>query len=308
MRDWMFSSVVSGFVPANSGSSACVILLEEAADADHLKANAKVRRQLAAVVDRAGRRVGAGHADAQHILRAQSICGDGRHQRGIDAAAQRHQHLAETRTCAHNRACPAPSPGRQLLCRLPAGLRIRRSVEWIDHNQILFERGSLRNQLAVRVEGQRGAVEDQAVVAAHLVAHQHRNSVAPGNRRQHLAAHGPLAVPERRRREVDMHGRVLAHQLFHRIDFVEPPLPEVLVVPGVFADGDRQPHAVQLDHLLPLCRREVTLLVEDVVERQQPLVLLEHEVALVQQNSRIHGRLARATLSRQRHAGQNRGR
>jgi hypothetical protein len=94
MRDWMFSSVVSAWF-RQTAAPAWVYSLEEAADADHLKANAEVGGQAAAVVDGAGRGVGAGHADAEHVLRAQRVFGDGRHQRGVDAAAQADQTLLE---------------------------------------------------------------------------------------------------------------------------------------------------------------------------------------------------------------------
>ena len=100
------------------------------------------------------------------------------------------------------------------------------------------------------IEGQRGAVEDEAVVAADLVAHEDGNAVAPGDGGQHLAAHFALGMPERRGREVDVEGGILAHQLFHRIDGVETARPEVLVVPGVLADGDGEANAIQLNHML----------------------------------------------------------
>ncbi len=295
MRDWIFSSVVSGLVPANNGFKRANVLLKELADVDHFKANAQVGRQPAAVVDRACRRVGAGHSDGDHILRAQRVFGDGRHQRRVNAAAQGHQGLVKAAfahiiaRAQHQRVVS----GRGIVLIRHGHLR---SIKGIDQHQVLLERGCLGNQLAVRIQGQRGAVEEQAVVAAHLVGHQHGYAVPPRNCRQHLAAHGALAVPVRRRRQIDVHRRMLAHQLFHGIDRIEPPRPEVLVVPGVLADGNRQPHAVQFHHLLRSRRSKVTLLVEDVVERQQALMLLQQQAAAIQQNGGIHGRLARLIL------------
>ena len=58
-----------------------VELGEQLADGDGFKADAEVRGQLPAVVDGAGRRIRAGHADADHVFRAECISGDGRHQR-----------------------------------------------------------------------------------------------------------------------------------------------------------------------------------------------------------------------------------
>jgi hypothetical protein len=51
MRDWMFSSVVSGLVPGKQRLQRAACTRKEAADADHLKANAEIGGQLAAVVD-----------------------------------------------------------------------------------------------------------------------------------------------------------------------------------------------------------------------------------------------------------------
>ena len=71
---------------------------------------------------------------------------------------------------------------------------------------------------------------------------------------------------------------LLRHQLFHRIDCVEPARPEIFVVPGVFADGDGEPHAIEFNNLLLRRWGEIALLVEDVVEGQQPLVLFQQQL------------------------------
>ena len=68
---------------------------------------------------------------------------------------------------------------------------------------------------------------------------------------------------------------ILAHELFHGIDRVEAARPEVLVVPCVLADGDGKADAFEVDHLLRRGGREVALLIEDIVKRQEALVLLE---------------------------------
>ena len=91
-----------------------------------------------------------------------------------------------------------------------------------------------------------------------------------------------------------------------RIDGVEAARPEVLVVPGVFADGDGEAHAVEFDDLLRTGGQEVALLVEDVVEGQQALVLLEEHVAAVEQDGGVDGGLAGLGPGGQRHACQRR--
>ena len=45
MRDWMFSSVVSGFGAGEQRLQRLRVLAEEAADADHLKADAEIGGQ-----------------------------------------------------------------------------------------------------------------------------------------------------------------------------------------------------------------------------------------------------------------------
>ena len=119
-----------------------------------------------------------------------------------------------------------------------------------------------------------------------------------------------------------MHLRMVAHQLFHGIKVVQAAWPEALVVPCVLANGNGQPDAVQFHYLLRPRRGKVALFVEDVVERQQALVLLEQHTATIQQNGGVDGRLAipaagircrnsrlaALTPGRQRHARQHGGR
>ena len=96
----------------------------------------------------------------------------------------------------------------------------------------------------------------------------------PGDGGEHLPAHLNFAVPEGRRGDVEQEGRALAHQVFDGVGRIQTVGPEILVVPGVFADGDGQPFAFKIDYALARCRGEVALLVEDVVKGQEHLVLL----------------------------------
>ncbi len=98
---------------------------------------------------------------------------------------------------------------------------------------------------------------------------------------------------------------LLAHQLFHGIDGVEAARPEVLVVPRVLANGDGKANAVELDHLLGFGRREVTLLVKDVVKRQEPLVLFEKQLAFVEKNGGVEGWLSVLSVRRKGDAGEH---
>jgi len=83
-------------------------------------------------------------------------------------------------------------------------------------------------------------------------------------------------------------------------------MPETLVVPGVLANAYAQADAVELNHSLLLCRGKITLLVEYVVKRQQPLVLLKEELPAIQENRGVDGRLAASRLRGQGYARNHR--
>ena len=144
-------------------------LLKEAADADDLIAYAQVCRQAAAVFNGAGRGVGAGHTDADDVFRAQGLSGDSRHQRGVDAPAETYQDFLKSAFAyVIPRAQNKSAIGGLGIVLLGSGQWLR--SEWVNENQILFKGCSLGNQLSASIQSQRGAIEDQAVVAAHLVA------------------------------------------------------------------------------------------------------------------------------------------
>ena len=245
---------------------------------DGFKADAEVGGQLAAVVDGARGGIGAGHADADHIFRAERFGGDGRHQGGVDAAAEADDDLAEA-AFAHVVARAQHQRAVGGLGVVVFGNRHRRRIERIDDDQVLCE--TMRPARSARRAHSSASEEPSKIRLSLPPTWLHISTgmrVAAGDGGQHLAADGALGVPERRRREIDVQRRVLAHQLFHGIDGVEAARPEVLVVPGVLADGDGEANAVELDHLLRAGRRKVALLVEDVVKGQEALVLFEKQI------------------------------
>ena len=95
MRDWMFSSVMSGCPAGEERLERLDVLGKKIVDGDGGIANTEVFRQRAGIVNRAGGRILAGHADGGHILFAQGVDRDGGHQRRIDASAQGYQHLGK---------------------------------------------------------------------------------------------------------------------------------------------------------------------------------------------------------------------
>ena len=130
----------------------------------------------------------------------------------------------------------------------------------------------------------------------------------PRRRGQHLRALLPLALPERRRRDVQNERGALPHLLLYRIDLVQPLLPVALVVPGVLADGQRHQLVADLHHFLVVGRCEVPLLIEDVVERQQHLALGKGDLALLHQHGRVAHALARTRRRRHQRAADHRDR
>ena len=87
-------------------------------------------------------------------------------------------------------------------------------------------------------------------------------------------------------------GRPLAHEFVDGVDRVKQARPETLVVPGVLADGDGERLAVEQSEGLARGGFEITLLVEDVVEREQHFLLDKRDFAPGEQRGDIAGVLA----------------
>ena len=125
--------------------------------------------------------------------------------------------------------------------------------------------------VAVGVECQAAAVEDQVVVAAELIDVHDRHVMLPRHAAEHLFAAPVFADRERRCRQIDDRVGARADQLFDRIVVVAAALPEVAIVPDVLADADAEPASAELEDLRAVVRLEVAVLVEHVVGGQQRL-------------------------------------
>src|SRR6185295_6177769 len=88
---------------------------------------------------------------------------------------------------------------------------------------------------------------------------------------EHSIAQLVFADFEGRRRQVDDRLRAGLRQLLDRIEVIPAALPEIAVVPDVFADADAELLAAELEDLVAAIRLEVPILVEHVVGRQQRL-------------------------------------
>src|SRR5437660_12561156 len=104
-------------------------------------------------------------------------------------------------------------------------------------NEVFFEGFPLGNDVSRRIEDHTRTVENEAVIAAHLIDHRHRHLVIAGDGGQHIATQFGLANPERRRGNIQQEITAGMNQGFDRVKGVEALVPEMLVIPCVLADG-----------------------------------------------------------------------
>jgi hypothetical protein len=162
----------------------------------------------------------------------------------------------------------------------------------IQHEEVLVEVARARQELALRPEGNRMAVEDQLVVAAHLVHVQERPLVLDGLLSNHVASQCGLAHRERARRQIHEHIDARARELRHGVASVEAAGPELGVVPDFLAHRYAKAHAPEQHRLNRSTRLEVPVFIEDVVSRQQRLVVMRGNAPVVAEHGRVEKRLA----------------
>jgi hypothetical protein len=133
----------------------------------------------------------------------------------------------------------------------------------VDDQKRLLETRRTRKNFAVVVEHHRVPVEQELVLAADRVDEGDERDVVPGARGQHLLALALLAEVERRCG--DVRDQLCAGE--RHLGGRRPGLPDVL--------ADRRPdqHVAVLEQEQVPTRREVPVLVEDPVVRQEPLAV-----------------------------------
>ena len=276
-------------------------LAEDVVDGEELEADAEIPGELACVGDGAERGVLAGHADTDDVFGTESLDRDSCDECGVDASTKANEHFAE--------AAFADVVTRAEHERLPdlgdfvaRGMIRVGEVLGVDEDEVLGEAGRAGDDVTFGREHDRGAVEDEAVVAADLVDHEDEGVVMLCDGREHALADLRLALIEGRGGDVEDEARMtvegrrlrlpLAHERVDGVDGVELARPEALVVPCVLADGDRERLAVDHGERLRNGGLEVTLLVEDVVEGQQHLLLDECDLAAGEKNGDVTDALA----------------
>ena len=250
------------------------------------------------VVAGAGRGVVGWHADAGYVVGAERVDGEGGDEGGIDAARKADQDLREAALA--DIVADAESEG------VPGGFGIVAVFGWndggagvgVEKGEVFGKGGGLGDDFAPRIEGERGAVEDEGIVAADLVAHGDKGMVLAGEGAEHFAADGSLALPEGGGGNVEDDASACVcfgpglHQAFDGVDSVAAAGPETFVVPGVFADGDGEGLVADGDEVLGGGGFEVALLVEDVIEGEQSFLLKEALLAGFKQGGYVADGLA----------------
>ncbi len=246
-------------------------------------------------------RVAGGHGRRQHVPPSERVHRQARGQRRVDAAGEAEDGVGEpalARVVAqaeHERAVRRLLVGPARVAQDRRSLRPGRVAgqRHVVEEEVLVEVASAQDLLAVRRDADRVAVEDQFVVAPHLIEIEEVAAVLDGFLPDQVPPHGRLLQRERTGRHVDEEVRVLVRELAHRIPVIQAPRPERLVVPDVLADRDAQAHALELERRHGAGRLEVAVLVEDVVGGQQRLLPAPRHAPLAAERDRVHQRLAR---------------
>src|ERR1019366_4835071 len=153
----------------------------------------------------------------------------------------------------------------------------------VKADEVLCERLGLREHPPIGPQRETRSVKHEAVVSANLVHQRNRNAVVPGNGGQHVKSQFAFVKIKRRRRDVQQDLSTRADQVLHGIDSVQLTVPEILVVPRVFANRERKLLAVKGQQLLAIGGREVAHLVKHVVAGQQAFRLDGGDLSLTQQ-------------------------
>ena len=289
--------------PGKHGRKRLARGLVDFVDREQFEANLEVAGQFPRVVNRSSRRIRPGHADADDVLGAERIGRNRRGERGIDASAESDDRPLEAAfvdvvsRAQNQRFIRAGFFTRNLRVHVPSDF-LRIEFLGVEIDQVFLERLRLRDHLSVGRNHQARSVEDQAVVAPDLVHHRDRNFLILCDGRQHVAAQFALAQPKRRRGNVEHEVSAGADQFFDRIDAIQPPVPEALVVPGILTDGQSHLLAAKAEQLLALGGSEVAHLVEDVIGGQQHLRLDELDAPFAQQGGGVHRFFARVRFGR----------
>jgi hypothetical protein len=147
----------------------------------------------------------------------------------------------------------------------------------VDNNQILSELAAFSQNIAVLIEDDAVAVENQLVLPADGVHVRDYNAMVYGARVEHLVAKVAFASVERRRTDVDDQFRISI-----RLGRRRPAR-----VPDVLANVDAEIGAAELDDGARAARLEVAILIEHAVVRQEDLVVHGSKKPIMRYGGRV---------------------
>jgi hypothetical protein len=107
---------------------------------------------------------------------------------------------------------------------------------------------------------------------------------------EHVLAEGLLTHVERRGGEIDDGLRAGFGEDFDGVLVIAAALPEVTIVPDIFADADPQAAALQVEDLRTVGGLEVAVFVEDIVGGQEGLVIGMADRAILHENGTVEER------------------
>ena len=233
-----------------------------------------------------------------HLGRPEGLRGERRGDRRVDAAREAEHDLREAAL-----ADVIAEPQREGLERLRLGRRADLGERCagrdassggvhVADEKVLLEVAPAHHQVALAVEPERVPVEHQLVVAPDLVHVEQGSPVLRRFLSNHVAADRGLADREGTRRDIEQDRGAAVGELAHRVAGIEALRPEVAIVPDLLAHGQPEAHAFEVEWLDAAAGLEVAVLVEDVVGRQQRLVVTPGDAAPVTERRGVEERVA----------------
>ncbi len=216
-----------------------------------------------------------------HVLAADRVGGHGRDERGVDAARQSQAYAAET-VLGHVVLQSEHARGVYLLVRIGLGrdrrgLLARGDGVQVEEAQVLHEHRRAFQQRSVGVDDEAATVEDQIVLAAHLVDVDQRRVHFGRAAYREVEARVGLAFLVWRAVHGEQQVDVLLGEFGHR----------AAVLPDVLADGHADAGAVHVEDDGFVAGAEDAEFVEDAVVRQEVLVVSGPYHAVVQYDEAV---------------------
>ncbi len=270
--------------------------IKDGTDGEEHELDAEVRGEEAGIADAALGGIGAGHGHGEDLAAAESVRGDAGDEGGIDAAAKAEDDFVEAAfTDVIAGAADEGAVGHfEFIGGL--GMEIAGGGGGIEEDEIFLEAAGLCGDRAGGGNGDAGAIEDQGIIAAHLIDIDDGDAVAAGQSAEHIEAQATLIESVRRGGDIDEQASSLPRQLGDGVARIELLCPKVLIVPDIFADGDAQLSAVEGEQVLGMGGLEVAAFVEYIVGRQKHFALFEGHDAAGEQGGGIGDGLAGIVL------------